>query len=158
MAENAGVKVTGLTEIEGLLADLHDKLNGEGMRPLMNDIGETLLESIQKNFEDEGRPDKWDKLAKKTIKERTKLGLWPGKILNRHGTSGLLGAVNVLKSNDDSVSVGVKRNSTEGDYASKLHYGDEDTNLPARPFIMWQQEDLDEIKESIMDFMTGDWA
>ena len=40
-----------------------------------------MEDSVEENFKQAGRSDKWQELAKSTIKQRTKKGHWPGKIL-----------------------------------------------------------------------------
>ncbi|MBI5727558.1 MAG: phage virion morphogenesis protein, partial [Ignavibacteriales bacterium] len=54
-----------------------------GKRELYQRIASDLLEAVYKNFEAEGRPEKWKTLAPSTIRERRRKGYWPGKILQR---------------------------------------------------------------------------
>ena len=164
MADNT-VKITGEKRIAELLSQLHDRMT-TGKKPLMNDIGETVLESIQENFQQQGRPKRWDSLSKKTtIPHRERTNRWPGNILNREGTSGLLGSI-AQQPTDDSVAVG-----TNKIYATTMHYGAKKGafgktrrgapipwgDIPARPFMMLQSNDVDAIKQSILSFMTGGW-
>ena len=51
----------------------------------MKHIAGIMLDSVEENFEKEGRPDKWTSLAKPTIKQRIKKGYWPGRILQVRG-------------------------------------------------------------------------
>ena len=66
--------------------------------PLMKTLAGILNFAVEENFRTEGSrlPGGWPKLSKKTIQQRTRLKLWPGKILDRHGASGLAGR-NVMK-------------------------------------------------------------
>lgn len=50
----------------------------------MKYIASDLMQSVKRNFEYEGR-GKWKPLSSRTIKQRTRLGYWPGKILQRTG-------------------------------------------------------------------------
>lgn len=56
----------------------------DDMSPVMREISEILYDQTMENFEQEGRPA-WQLLAPSTIAERTRLGYWPGKILQRSG-------------------------------------------------------------------------
>ncbi len=186
MADQSETRIIDDAEVLRKLQELHEKLSG-GFRPLMNDIGETLLESIQYKFEIEGRP-KWDALSdKSTIPQRMRTNRWPGNILNREGAAGLLGSLN-YKADNTSVAVG-----TNKIYATTMHYGATKGqfgthpanvpahtrtlasgrnirvkahtrrmtvpwgNIPPRPFLDIEDEDVDAVKESILSFMTGDW-
>ena len=86
------IRIDGADEINRKLAELHRRLTG-GMRPLMIDIGETVLASIQHTFDVQGRP-RWAALSETTtIPQREKINRWPGKILMRNASSGLLGSI-----------------------------------------------------------------
>lgn len=51
----------------------------ENLQTLMRNIAGIMMDSVEENFDKEGRPDKWIPLAKSTIKQRTK-SYWHGKI------------------------------------------------------------------------------
>lgn len=58
----------------------------ENPQPLMLNVAEELVAQTQLVFEDEGYPAKsWESLRPSTIRQRTKKGYWPGKILQRVG-------------------------------------------------------------------------
>lgn len=56
------------------------------MRPVYEEFGAYMLRSIDRNFEAEGRPNRWKPLAESTIRERIRLGFGRGPILQRTGT------------------------------------------------------------------------
>jgi phage virion morphogenesis protein len=124
------------------------------LAPLMKNCGEILLTSIRKNFEQGGRPAKWQGLKTSTIRGRMLQGHWPGKILVRHGVSGgLLGSISYRASSDKVV---VSANKT---YAAIHHFGGKagrghKANIPARPYMMVQNEDWAEIKKLALSYMT----
>ncbi len=66
-------------QIQQVLTSLSD------LTPAMETIGEMGAASIQQNFEQGGRPQKWKDLAESTKAERRKIGKWPGLILVRKG-------------------------------------------------------------------------
>lgn len=57
----------------------------EDFRPLMGEIAAFLLDRVEENFAQEGRP-KWEPLKASTIEQREREGKWPGKILQRSGS------------------------------------------------------------------------
>jgi len=57
-------------EIQQLLKKLVAKT--ENLRPVMKNIAGIMADSVEENFDKEGRPKKWPPLAKATIKHRTK--------------------------------------------------------------------------------------
>jgi phage virion morphogenesis protein len=61
-------------------------------RSMMASISAELLSLTEKAFQNEGSPDKWKSLASSTIRNRTKKGTWPGKIL-QVSTAGLAASV-----------------------------------------------------------------
>jgi len=73
-------------EINQRLGDLALKL--EDLSPVMRPIAAELLSGMKQAFVDEADPKTgtpWQRLADSTIKQRTKLGYWPGKKLQRTG-------------------------------------------------------------------------
>lgn len=133
----------------GIMAARVDKL-GLDIRsfrePLKRSIQQVLAPSFRKNFEAGGRPTSWQKLADHTREERSKLGLSPnGPILVR---SGLLKKT-IQQFNIWSIDM---TKAAITDLPPKIWYGKEqqagniDRNLPARPFVMIQDEDYDGIQ------------
>lgn len=57
---------------------------GSDLSPLMRIWRGMLADSVEENFERQGRPA-WLALSKRTIAARTKRGTWPGKILQERG-------------------------------------------------------------------------
>ena len=75
----------------GLIYDVDDKeiqervqeiaARMEDLTPIMDVIGEIGIASIQKNFDEYGRPDPWKELKTATMEKRKVSGSWPGQIL-----------------------------------------------------------------------------
>lgn len=173
-----------------IFGKLLDKL--DNMRPLMKRVSSDLLDTIEKNFEAEGRPKKWLALARSTIRERTKLGYWPGKILQRRGgAEGLLGS-NMPGYDDTSAWVSnAKEYAAIHQFGGVIHQAERSSlyvqkryqktgkkhkkgqfkkgtefgkgflhrartvNIPARPFMVLPDEDLDNIKKTVHDYLIG---
>ena len=134
------------------------------MRPVFEVIGETLKASVIRNFELGGRysepgnwrggTNKWQALSPRTIARITKAGdMGHRKILVGEGH--LMNSIN-WKANDEGVEVG-----TNLIYAAIHNFGGmagrgHKANIPARPFLVVQDEDMEEIKHVINDFLTGE--
>ena len=56
----------------------------DDLSPLMRRLSGVMADSVEENFEQEGRP-RWTPLRPRTIKSRTKQGNWPGRILQQRG-------------------------------------------------------------------------
>jgi phage virion morphogenesis protein len=89
-----------------LFEELKEKLKG---KEIYRVLASELLEAVYRNFEAEGRPQKWKHLAKSTIRDRRRKGYWPGKILQRQaGGSGLLASIHSSYT-DNSATVGTNK-------------------------------------------------
>jgi phage virion morphogenesis protein len=139
-------------EIRPMLVELKRRMGD--LSPLMKNVGEMALTSIRKNFEVGGRPSKWPGLKLSTIKQREAQGHWPGKILIRHGVSGgLLGTISYRAESDRVVL------SANKVYAAIHHFGGmagrgHKTQIPARPYMLIQQEDWLEVKRLAGEYLT----
>lgn len=124
-------------EIQQLLKKLAAKT--ENLRPFMKNIAGIMADSVEENFDKEGRPEKWTPLAKVTIKQRTKKGYWPGKILQMRGD---LASSITSKYDDNSAVVG-----TNKIYAAIHQFGGEagrnkKVKIPARPYLKLSQKEV----------------
>jgi phage gpG-like protein len=100
--------------------------NGQNLP--MDEIAQILLESVQRNFEEEGRPSKWD--ARKD----------PGDghpLLNDTG--------NLIDSLEANVVGDIAYVTAGASYAGYLNEGT--SRMVARPFLLVQDEDMDAIEE-----------
>jgi phage virion morphogenesis protein len=103
-----------------------------------------------KNFKQEGRPDKWEELKKVTIKIRTKKGYWPGKILQMRGE-----LVASITSNYDESSAIVGSNKA---YARVHQLGgdagrNKKTKIEARPYLKLEEKDLNNILKITSEYL-----
>lgn len=151
--------------------------NLRNLKPAFEEIGEVLLTSVVKNFEAGGRYRKagdwrggsrtWQPLSVATLfkgkKSRfaTKSGkfskkgidfLKNRKILFQKGN--LLNSINWRASND-SVQVGTNRvYAAIHQFGGKAGRGRKVT-IPARPYLVVQDEDLDQALDVLDDFLLG---
>lgn len=140
-----------------------DKVGGElqviarrcgTMLPAMQIIGETVTTSVVENFQAGGRPNGWQALAPATLAKKK-----GGSILVGKGfAGGLMGSIHYQAGND-SVLVG-----TDKVYGAIHQFGGlagrgGAVEIPAREFLMVQDEDWPAIKEQLADYiLTGDAA
>lgn len=116
-------------------------------------IGEIIHSSILSNFEWGGRPKKWKQLSNITVEKRRAENHWPGRILQVKGVSGgLLGAISYRAFNDKVVW------SANKVYAAIHNYGGQagrglKVNIPQREFMLVQDEDWQEINDTMQDFI-----
>lgn len=120
--------------------------------PLGRVIRQVAIPSIKKNFDDEGRPP-WKPLSDVTITMREDAGFDSGPILDRTGTLKKVATqINIWTVTKDEAYV---KDLPEKVRYGKLHqegYEDRGKKVPARPFIMFQEEDIDQAAE-----VFGDW-
>jgi len=136
-------------EIQQVLRNLISKT--ENLRPLMKNIAGIMMDSVEENFEQEGRPDKWEKLSPVTKKQRSKKGYWPGRILQMQGN---LAASITSKYDENSAVVG-----TNKVYAAIHQFGGEagrnkKVKIPARPYLKLTNEDLNQVLEATKDYLS----
>lgn len=117
-------------QIRNALDNLQTRL--EDMSPLYRSIAHLLLSETLDNFANEGRP-RWQQLSPVTIAIRTKLGTWPGKILDVHA-GGLASSIST-SSGSDFAMVGSNKV-----YAAIQQLGgnagrNRKVKIPARPFL-----------------------
>lgn len=123
------------------------------VRPAMKIIGEAGLTSIQRNFEEGGRPKKWKPLAASTIRQRRRQKKWPGQILVRRGVSGgLLGSIS-YRAYPSKVRWTAKKI-----YAAIQHLGGRagrghKVKIPARAYMLMQREDRKEFIDILRDYL-----
>uniref|UniRef100_A0A6M3KRQ1 Putative tail protein n=1 Tax=viral metagenome TaxID=1070528 RepID=A0A6M3KRQ1_9ZZZZ len=150
------------------------------LKPALRIIGETVQASIQQNFEAGGRPEKWVDLAEATKKARAAKRKWPGQILVVTGlmkkityqveddrvtlTAGSEYAAAHHFGVDKTVQVSAhsrrrrsydvsrdRKKVASGVVFVKGH--SRHMKLPARPFMMLQNEDWPEINESLAEHL-----
>lgn len=111
----------------------------------MGAIAGVMLDAVEENFEQEGRPDPWEPLAPSTVKQRERKGFGgEGPILQREG---ILAAANQPNSGKDFAEV---TNATI--YGPIQHFGgkagrNKKVEIPERPFMVLTDEDVEEIEE-----------
>ena len=148
MSDRIKIDVVSVS-LDKALKELQNKVDDK--RPLMRQIAGDLLDAVEENFEQQGRP-RWKALSESTIKQRRRRGTFPGKILQESG--GL--AASVTESDDEnSAEVG-----TNKVYAAIHQFGGQagrgkSVTIPARPFLSVTDEDLGDIEERVKGYIEG---
>ena len=141
-------------EIRALLASVRSRLGGT--RPLMRTIGEVVRSSVERNFAAQGRPTRWEpsqrvkdeggQTLSDTGRLRRSITVAAGDGWASVGTNVVYAAIHQFG--------GTIRPKTAK--ALKTPYGTfKSVALPARPFLIVQDEDWAEIKAAINDFLVG---
>jgi len=162
-------------KVKALLGRMQRNLGD--LTPATKIIGSIIRTSVVRNFEKSGRPAKWKKHSRLTAKRRGK----GAKILMAQGLAGgLAGSIN-YQAGKNSVKIGTNKiygaihqfGAKKGSFGTvtanispyfrqgikvkehtrkmKLPWGD----IPARPFLMIQNEDWTEIRAALNDYITG---
>jgi phage virion morphogenesis protein len=132
------------------LSSLFDKLISKtsDLSPCMRNIAMIMKETVLENFDRGGRPQSW--VPSRRVREEG------GQTLILKGMSGgLMGSI-TSKSDKTAAIVG-----TNKDYA-ELHQfggrilnsaGEKAAKVPARPFLVIPDEELQEIMDTILDYL-----
>jgi phage virion morphogenesis protein len=102
------------------------------MTPIMQAVANELLSQTEINFAQQGRPA-WSPLAQITIKERTRQGSWPGRIL-QISPAGLAPSIQTAAGPDFA------RIGSNKPYAAIHQFGGQagrnhKVRIPARPYL-----------------------
>ncbi len=127
----------------------------EGLKPWFMDAAEYMIGSVQRNFEAQGRPERWEPLKPVTIEQKKKAGQSP-LILHGRVSAGLRHSVNTFASRDEL------RISPDKVYGRIHQLGGKagrglSVTIPARPFLMFQNEDESYLERSLRDYVAGAW-
>jgi len=140
-------------EVQTALAELFRKQ--ATLKPFFEMIWPILHRSIMANFRAGGRPNRWPYLSDATINARKKRKTWregvgsDQPILQEYGK--LRESVgSVLSITDTRLEYG-----TNDVRAGALQFGWKKKHLPARPFIMFQDEDIDRVAAMAAGFAFG---
>ena len=119
--------------------------DAERMTAAMEDVGEIVVNSIRRNFDEGGRPVKWPE--RKSSRSKKKLLI---------DSSDLINSI-VKEASALHVDVG-----TVVEYAAAQHFGTGGVSaegpaqwILARPFLMLQDEDMRPIRDAILEHLTG---
>jgi len=122
---------------------------GRDLTPAMRKAAGIMVDAVEENFEQEGRP-KWKSLAASTLRQRAKEGS-TGKILQRSGN-----LARSITRHFDATSAVVGSNlpyariQQLGGKAGRGHKSE----IPARPYLKLTEEDEEKIIKSFNRFLS----
>lgn len=135
----------------------------ENINPVLENIKERLLFSVEQNFLEGGRYSaagsimggsrRWAALSKVTKRLRAKRGHWPGQILVDNAF--LKQSISVEISGDNVIA------GTNKKYAAIQQFGGmagrgRKVKIPARPYLVFQDADIAAIEEMIAKHLSED--
>lgn len=153
-------------EINNLLNKITQKTTN--LRRIMSPIGNYIAKSVRQNFNEQGRPDKWQSLSPVTLSKmirktdyKKKGGLKKSatnRINKRNSrilinTGALMGGIHYEYDNNSAT---VK--TTNLPYAHIHHFGGKagkgkKVTIPARPYMLLQKQDEDVVKIMLSHFL-----
>lgn len=147
MSDNIEIRIDNKA-VEDALLKVASKC--EDLRPLMKSIAGIIADAVEENFEQEGRPDKWQELAESTIKHRKKTKHWPGKILQVEGQ-----LATSITTQYDSESAVIGSNLA---YAAIHQLGGQagkgkKATIPARPYLNLDKKNIKYILSLIFKYL-----
>jgi len=148
MADNIEIRIDNQAVEEALLKVAS---RCEDLRPLMKNIAGIMADAVEENFEQEGRPDKWQELAESTIKKRKKTKHWPGRILQVEGQL----ATSITTQYDNGSAV-IGSNLV---YAAIHQLGgnagkSKKVEIPSRPYLKITDVEKSNILEEILRYLN----
>lgn len=139
---------------------------GEDLTPAMKIIGHIYRDSVRENFRVGGRPQKWKPLADSTL---LKVMGCPkaSECRKKRGKGTKISAIRKLADKKtlidtkrlmNSITYKPGRNTveigTDVEYAATHQFGR--GKIPKRPFLVGQDEDLEQAKETLSDYVIGE--
>lgn len=131
----------------------------KNMAPILDSIGRVMLDSIGKNFQQEGRPQKWAAWSPKYAEWRK--GISAAKTVRRKQAAGKTGhgtdmkILSLNKHLKGSITAHTQGNvlhiGTNVEYAAAHQYGWPARHIPARPFLLFQESDITRIRQIFAD-------
>lgn len=154
------VQATGLNQINIMVNGAKDR--AQNLTVPLKKAGLVMLSSVNKNFRSGGRPSPWRPLAQSTIRQKLKNGgtLLPLTGASRRSFGARTGGGNLRR----SITFNASRNKlvigTSIVYGAIHQYGgragrNHSANIPARPYLVFQKNDLNAIKELIVSHIAG---
>jgi phage virion morphogenesis protein len=150
-------------QVKAMLADL--KARAQNLKPAMSIVGQIVRSSVIKNFMQGGRPEKWKPLAESTIlggirkKDFTKEGRLREPVSRRlRGDKVLIDTARLMNSIKPKAFADRAEVGTNVIYSAIHQFGGKagrgkKVTIPARPFLMVQDEDWTEIKSALTEYL-----
>lgn len=138
------IKVQGDDAFKQALKQLENKASN--LKPYFDDLGEYMVLSTRERFDREVDPDgnRWPELAPATVARKARKNKNP-KILQQDS---ILRDSITPDATQDQLEMG-----TNLEYGPTHQYGDSSRNIPARPYLGFSDQDLQEAMDLIGDHL-----
>lgn len=124
-------------------------------KPLWETIDNVFIPSIKKNFNNQGRPQRWKALSPITLQFRKHYGYGPGPILDRSGRLKRAAQAKARWSVDAAKGQAVYGNFPgQTWYAEIQQAGYFPRNITARPFAVIQEQDTIDMENIFRNFIS----
>ncbi len=139
--------IVGITQVINRFLIIESSI--KNLEPAFKASGVYMLGSIERNFKAQGRPQKWQSLAPSTLaRRRSGKGKGGPQILIDEGLlKGSVTSSDAMQTGSDSMIIGTNKVQ-----AARMHFGYPGgegrgrSKTPARPFLLFQTEDVDAIE------------
>jgi phage virion morphogenesis protein len=150
-------------QVKAMLSQLQERTRN--LKPAMSIVGQIVRNSVIKNFMQGGRPEKWKPLAEATIlggirkKDFTKKGRLREPVSRRlRGDKVLIDTARLMNSITSKAFADHAEVGTNVIYSAIHQFGGKagrgkKVTIPARPFLMVQDEDWSEIKAALTEYL-----
>jgi len=126
------------------VAGLYSRLTDLG--PVMDKAGTLMLSSVAENFAAQGRPEKWSPLSLSTVRGK-------GQAVMLYETGFLMSSIGYAAFSD-RLEV-----TARAPYAAFQqeggHAGNNGAATPARPFLLFQHDDVGAIRDMVEKYIAG---
>lgn len=143
------VKETGLTQATAMLSGFSKR--SIDLTAPMKQAAILMMASIQRNFDSGGRPASWIPLAPSTLKQKIAKGYSSRPLIRTGALRQSISSSSERMSMSLGTSIRYGRIHEYGGFAGRGG----SANIPARPYLLFQRQDLDRIKKLIVDHLTS---
>lgn len=132
-------------EVTDLLTGVLNRVHNR--KPLMRELSEQMYEAVMKNFDTEGARlnTVWPSLNLKYAAYKAKKGLSPMK---NQATTQMIASIQTRADNDVALVF------TNKVYAPTHQFGDPERNIPARPFMLINENDKAYLLKTVKEFVV----
>lgn len=139
------VTATGFPQVKKMLTEARKRMSD--LTVPLKQGGNLMLRSLGQNFKAGGRPIMWKGLKPATVKFKASHG-YSSLPLTRSGA--LQRSVTFVVRGKNRLAIG-----TSIPYGATHQFGDPKRNIPKRPYLVFQREDLKNIERLIVAHITG---
>lgn len=142
MAGEITVVTKGFQEVDVFFKETEKRMRN--VEPALKQGAVLMLSSIERNFQESGRPRRWRRLASSTLKYKIRKGWSPLPLIR----TGLLKNSMAVRTDSAKLVIG-----TAVPYAPFHQFGTQ--HIPKRQFLLFQNEDIKNINRLVKEHITN---